>query len=42
MHRSRLLVAAAEACRLDAVPARRPLLPEPQALTVAARISIAK
>ena len=38
-HRSTRLIAADDACTLDDVSARRPPLPEPQALTVVAKIS---
>jgi hypothetical protein len=41
-HRSTLLFAADDVCTLDDVSPRRPSLPEPQALTVAAKISTAK
>src|SRR5512132_3565032 len=41
-HRSTRLIAADDACTLDDVSARRPPLPEPQALTVVAKISTAK
>ncbi|MDP9285204.1 MAG: hypothetical protein M3P41_09695 [Actinomycetota bacterium] len=40
--RSILLAAAGDSRALDGVSSRRPLLPDPQALTVAQRISTAK
>jgi hypothetical protein len=42
MHRSTLVFAADNVCTLDDVSARRPPLPEPQALTVVAKISTAR
>jgi hypothetical protein len=42
MHRSTLLFAADNGRALDDISARRPPLPEPQALTVVAKISTAR
>jgi hypothetical protein len=41
-HRSTLLLAADDACTLAGVAARCPALPEPQALTAAAKIKTAR
>jgi hypothetical protein len=42
MHRSTLVFAADNVCTLEDVSARRPPLPEPQALTAVAKISTAR